>query len=219
MKKVKQLILPFFLLLHSCGETVYDGKNQPPTNLSSKLITMNLIDSLGTITFEVPVRYDTNYSWVHLSDCGKLCDKQKYRWQPKSLPVFKESGVYQQNEPSDSIERLTISHSMYFPFHDGDTSKNFELHKIDKDVLISKLPNMKIVYDTLQKIGDRYFSIFGLENTEIPYSRKVFVRTRIKSNDIILQYELLSRKNDSISKKFIKNSLQLLKAIKISKGV
>lgn len=184
----------------------------------SKSVQMRLIDSLGMVTFSIPIQYDTTFSWVHYSDCGKPCDEQKYRFQPKTLPMLKESG-WIWNEAKDSVERFTISHTMYIPFHDGDTAINFGRHSHLKGQLSSNSDNPPIVFDTIQKINDRYYSIIAMEKSDTLQTKKVLAITTIKGNEIKFQYELLTRKNDSIAKNFIKNAIDFIKTIRISKGI
>jgi hypothetical protein len=206
------------MLFVACNNTSNaDDRQNFPAN--SKTVQIQLVDSLGMLTLSVPFRYDTNFSWVHYSDCGKPCDEQKYRFQPKELPITKESGWYWLGEPKDSIERFTISHVMYFPFHDGDTAKNTVRHNHLKEQLISNPQNPPIIFDTIQKINDRYYSIFEMGKSDTLHSKIIVAVTTIKNNVIKFQYELLTRKNDSITNNFIKNSIDLIKTIRISKGI
>ena len=122
-------------------------------------------------------------------------------------------------EPKDSAERFTISHTMDFSFHEGDTAKNTIRHNHLKEQLISNPQNPPIIFDTIQKINGRYYSIFAMEKSDTLQSKKVLAITTIKSNLIKFQYELLTRKNDAIAKGFIKKSIDLIKTIRISKGI
>lgn len=211
------LATAILMLFISCHDVSTDKDvNQLPENL--KTVQVQLIDSLGVVTLFLPIRYDTNFSWVHYSDCGKPCDEQKYRFQPKELRVIKESG-WIWSEPKDSVERLTISHTMNFPFHDGDTAKNVIRHNHIKEQLISNPQNPPIVFDTIQKINDRYYSIIVMEKPNSIQSKKILAVTTIKSNEIKFLYELVTAKNDSIARNFIKNSIDLIKTIHISKGL
>lgn len=49
---------------------------------------------------------------------------------------MKESG-WMWTEPKDSVDQLTISHSMDYPFHEGDTAKNIVRHSHFTEQLIS----------------------------------------------------------------------------------
>lgn len=215
MNRLFIIILATFFI--SCNDVAEKkGTYLLPDN--SKALKVQLLDSLGIINFSVPPRYDTSFSWIHYSDCGKPCDEQKYRFQPKELFLLKESG-WIWTEPKDSIDRFTISHTLDYPFHDGDTAKNIVRHNHLKEQLKSNPQNPPINSDTIQKINDRYFSIITMEKSDTVQVKKVLAVTTIKSNLIKFQYELLTRKNDSISKNFIKNSLNLIKTIRISKGI
>ena len=121
--------------------------------------------------------------------------------------------------PIDSVDRLTIVHKSDLSFHNGDTSKNLILHNVLKDELKGKEIRQSIVFDTIQKIYDRYFSIFAIENLNNTPSKKVIAVTTIRSNLIRFEYEFLTKKNDSISRSFIINSINLVKTIRFNKGI
>lgn len=48
---------------------------------------------------------------------------------------------------------------------------------------------------------------------------RVLAVTTIKGNAIWFQYELLTKKDDAESRAFIKNSLELIRTIRIAKGI
>ena len=212
------LAIAISVVIASCNDTSKDGSLQASPE-SSKTVQLKLIDSLGAITLSIPLRYDTSFSWVHRSDCGKPCDEQKYRFQPKTLPITKESGWVWLGELKDSIDRLTISHTGYFPFHDGDTAKDLVRHSHLKEELLADPNNPAIIFDTIQKINDRYYSIFAMDKADSQQVKKVFAVTTIRNNEIRFQYELLNKKNDSIAKDFIRKSIELLKTIHIERGI
>lgn len=210
-------IIIFLVFFISCNNVTEKKRNSElPEN--SKAVQLTLVDSLGMVNFFVPIRYDTAFSWLHYSDCGKPCDEQKYRFQPKELPLIKESG-WMWNEPKDSVDRFTISHTMGFPFYNGDSAKNTIRHNNLKKQLISNQQNPTIIFDTIQRINDRYYSIFEMEKSGTIQSKKVLAVTTIINNLIKFQYELMTRKNDTIAKSFIKKSIDLIKTIRISKGI
>lgn len=211
------LLAMFFITCNNASNVNNNEQRRLPE--SSKIVQVQLVDSLGVITLSVPLRYDTNFSWVHHYDCGKSCDEQKYRFQPKELPITKESGWIWLEEPNDSVERFTISHTRDFPFRNGDTAKNMIRHTHLREQLLSNPRNPPIIFDTIQKINDRYYSIFEMEKFDTIHSKKVLAVTTIKSNMIRFQYELLTKKNDSITNNFMKNSLDLIRTIHISKGI
>ena len=202
------LALVFFSCSHFRGEGL---KSIAPKN--SRVAELKLADSLGTIEFFIPRRYDTSFEWIDQSDCGKPCDIQKYRYQPKEQKVQKESGWAWVDSSKDSIEWFTVSHSADIHFRGDDTTKNAIGYKKFKDQLISENSNTPIVFDTLQKIYDRYYSIFGMERAG---SKKVIAVTAVKGNLIRFQYDLLSKQDDSISKNFIRNSIDLVRTIHIN---
>jgi hypothetical protein len=195
-------------------------QNKLPEN--SKAVTTKLLDSLGSVTFSIPNKYDTFFQWANWSDCGKPCAKEEYRFQSKHLPITKESGWMWLGEPKDSIEHFTILHSGWFPFHNNlDTNYIEVLHQHRKQQILSDPEMYKIKFDTIEKINDRYFSIVVIDiydTLKAVYSKKVSGVSTIKSNAIELKYELLTKKNDSINQNFIENSMILLRTIKLSNG-
>lgn len=205
------------VLFISCSDLSKD-KDTPKLPENARTEQLQLVDSLGMVSFSLPIGYDTAFSWVHYSDCGKPCDEEKYRFQPKELPIIKESG-WIWSEPKDSVNRFTISHTKDFHFHDGDTTKNIVRHNHIKEQLRSDPQNPPIVFDTIQKIDDRYFSIIVMDRSDSMQSKKVLAVTTIKNNEVKFLYELLTRNNDSVSRDFIKNSIDFLKTIHISKGL
>ena len=205
-----------FLILVSLHDTSI--RNDHIYYNNGKKVQIQLVDSLGTITLVIPERYDTSFSWIHRSDCGKSCDLQKYRFQPKYYPIVKESGWYWTEEATDSVDRLTISHSRYIPFSDGDTARNIGLHAHFKTQLSYTDPGMKIILDTILRINDRYFSIYEMERSDSIFVRELVAITTIKNNPVRFNYKMMSRKNDTLTKGFIKNALFLIKETKISKG-
>ncbi|HLY72006.1 MAG TPA: hypothetical protein VKR53_19865 [Puia sp.] len=190
---------------------------QRPENSTNAVV--KLIDSLGTITLSMPLRYDTNFSWVQYSDCGKSCDEEKYRFQPKRLPINRESGWFNSKIKKDSTEEFTISHKLFFPFHEGDTSRDIQRHNVIKSEIMFDFQNPSIAYDTIEKINDRYFTIIAIKKDDTIHSMRVLAITTIKSNEIRFEFELTTKKLDSIGLNFIDNSIKVIRTIRLSKGV
>jgi len=120
-----------------------------------------LADSMGSVEICVPLRYDTSFMWIDESDCGKPCNTYKYRFQPKSLRIRKETGFYYTEPEPDTIDCLTISHSAFFPFHKGDSSQVIKMHNPYREKLTAENRDLSFVYDTIRKINGRYFSVFA----------------------------------------------------------
>lgn len=202
-----------FLFFTSCKEGPNEVTELSPV-ANSKMVHLKLIDTLGTVVMAVPVRYDTSFVWVDYSDCGAPCQSQVYRYQPKDLPIIKESGWFWPF-PTDSVERFTIKHSKYFyPRNGADTVRDLEQHQHLIDVLKSERLNVHIVFDTIEKINDRYYSIIEMERSDTVRSKEVLAMTKLHDNQIYFKYELLTKKDDSITKNFIKNSLDLIRTIR-----
>jgi hypothetical protein len=216
---MNRLLLCLILIgLLSCADNSDRKTIFKPTE-TMKTVQLKLIDSLGEVSLSIPIRYDTSFSWVHYSDCGKSCDEQKYRFQPKNLPVTKETGWLGVRERRDSIERLTISHSGYFPFHNGDTSRNDKRHQNLRDQLIATSEYPPLVFDTIERINDRYYSIFHMEQFDSVHTQTIIAFTTIKSNQLKFQFESIQRKKDSLSNLFQRNSLETIKSIRIGQGI
>jgi len=182
-----------------------------------------LVAALMGHPFSIPICYDTTFIWTHYSDCGKPCDEIKYRLQPKGLKITQESGFYWKGEPKDSIERFTIVHSSYFPFHDNiDSSSIFQQHHAKKQNIVNDPDTYKIQSDTVEKIGDRYYSIIVIDlydTLKNKYSKKLLASTTIKGNIVDFRYELLTKRNDSLTNNFINNSKYYLRTIRINNGI
>lgn len=187
---------------------------------NSKQTTLKLIDSLGTVTFNIPVRYDTSFTWTNRSDCGKPCEHEQYRFQSKALPVFEESGfIYE--IPDIPIDQFTILHSGYFPFYNGDTSRNTARHEYFKSRLSAECYGGKVYADTSEVIGDRYFSVVyidGYDKRKRKYFAKVAALTTIKNNEIEFHYDIKTADTININN-FYHNSIKLLRTIRLSNGI
>jgi hypothetical protein len=218
-------IIISFLFLFGCNSRTIktDQIESLPKNSRSRIV--KLIDSLGTVTINIPSRYDSFFQWTNTSDCGKSCDHEQYRFQPKYLPVFKESGFFYTipANVNDSTEQFTIVHSGYFPFHEGsDSSLVYKINDYQKQNLLTNPATHKIASDTVQNINGRYFSIVTIDlfdPIKKIYSKRVIGSTAIKGNGIEFKYELLTKATDSTVTNFIKNSIDLLKTARLSNGI
>jgi hypothetical protein len=210
------LSITFFIACNNISKV--DVVIPPPEKF--QIHTIKLADSLGIVTMSLPLRYDTNFSWTHHSDCGSSCDRVKYRFQPKYLPINEESG-WMWFDLKDSIDRFTIIHSGYFPFHNNLDSIYFtKLHQSEKENL--KQDTYKIKSDTIEKIGDHYFSIFVIDlydSSKSLYSRKLLAQTSVRGNQVKFNFELLTKQKDSLKDKFLENSRYFLRTIRISNSM
>jgi hypothetical protein len=180
-------------------------------------IRIELIDSLGTVTFNKPDRYDTSITWVHHSDCGKPCDEQKYRFQSKNNPILKESGWGWFDDRKDSIDQFTISHSSYLPVQEDHIEKDSANHKIIKQQLLYTRQAMSS-FDTLIKINNRMFSFFQFESADSVYRKEIIAITTFRGIEIKFVCEFRSTRNDSTTRSFMNNSISLIHSIVIGKS-
>jgi hypothetical protein len=75
----------------------------------------------------------------------------------------------------------------------------------------------KINTDTLEKIGDRYFSIITIDlfdSSTMQYSKKVLSCASLKGNGISFDFELLTKQKGTATDSFISNSLYYLKTVR-----
>jgi len=206
MKHIKILILFFFT---ACNNTSLKPIANKPLN--SKEITIPLKDTLGNIVLTIPTRYDTLLIWTHFTDYsgGHL---EKYRLQPKKLPIYEESG-WISGSLSDSVDQITIEH--YKHLRIPDTSDTFLRKAHTNSLTAAKLDATmyKVTFDTLQKINNKLFSIIASENYDTlkkVYSKQLRAATILKGNILRLTYSLLTKVKDSITDNFIPNSEKLL---------
>lgn len=75
----------------------------------------------------------------------------------------------------------------------------------------------KFHWDTIENINGRQFSIISSENFDdstMLYSKAVWGTTLIRGNTVKFKFALLTNRQDSITKNFIRNSKELLHQIK-----
>ena len=217
---MRNILIFSFLFISACN---YLSKEKTPPE-KSKTEKINLTDGLGSVSVLLPVRYDTTFTWIHYSDCGQPCEKRKYRFQPKDLPVNPETGYFYKI-PNDSIEQFTIVHNPYIPVNDSDNTDDhdfiYSFHD-HKKYEVTHNPTLRIIAaDTIEKIGDRYFSIIVIDkydSAKKQYSKKLLSTTTIRRGTIDFNFELLTKRNDSLTKKFIDNAKYYLRTIRIKAG-
>lgn len=179
---------------------------------------IKLADSLGFVSLTLPKRFDTFFKWTHYSDCGKPCNEIKYRFQPKTLPIYMESG-WDWKERTDSVEQFTISHSGYFPFQpQRDSMSIFTYMKRRQGNSISYYQH-PIRYEKMLKIGERYVSAFAQDYKDSVtniFTRRIYASTSVHGNIVNFDYELLSKDSLEDFKTAIKKMTYYLSTIKLS---
>jgi hypothetical protein len=215
------LFILTFLFFISCNDSVgFDIIHMPPEK--SQMIKLKLADSLGSVIITLPQRYDTSFSWTDYSDCGKPCDKVKYRSQPKTLPITMERGFIKPHAAQDSVERFTITHSAEFPFHNGMDSAGIARELRWRKEYVENEMDVKIKSDTVERIGNRYFAILTVDyydSLSNEYCKKLLATTTIKSNPVFFDFELLTKVKDSLTNNFIENSKYYLRTASIDNGM
>ncbi|HNP53051.1 MAG TPA: hypothetical protein PKK69_00470 [Ferruginibacter sp.] len=204
------------LILFSCKQKIPRSKEFQEF---SDTINLQLIDSLGNISMAIPKNFDTSYRWIHMSDCGKPCDKEKYRFQPKSYPVIRENGMIW-NKPTDSVMRITVSHTLDFPFQDLDTNAIISYNHPFIKKQLSLDPNYPpIIFDTILSVHRRIFSVFYMKQSDSIVKQNILAVTTIKGNHLRIEYELFTKRGDSTIPSFFNKTLKLINTIRVSKGM
>lgn len=215
---MNKLFIGIILLLSACNNIPEVKTPQIPAN--SKSVKVDLKGGLGVISLLLPDRYDTTFTWVHYSDCGKPCEKRKYRYQPKALPVFPETGYFYK-PLSDSVDQFTIVHNPYIPTEDFDNPDDKEFmtsfHDHKKWNIIHDPSLQKITSDTIEKIGGRYFSVITIDmydSASHEYSKKLLSSTTLRKGTIDFNFELLTRLNNALTKSFIDDARYYVRSIR-----
>lgn len=205
-----------FLFSLSCHEAArQNSSSELPDH--GRLMRIQLVDSLGLVTIAIPGRYDTSFSWVNYSDCGKACAQQEYRLQSRETRIIKESGFIFLGWPHDSVDQLTISHSSWVAYRERDSSGIFTQHEHEKDLIRNDmLPVIPIIFDTVERIHDRYYSIIVMAQKDTIDQKIMQALTTVQGVEIRLSYQLLSKKQDTVARDFIKNSRDLIRYTKFS---
>jgi hypothetical protein len=196
-------------------------KSQVEARAECETTTIQLIDTLGRISMNRPNQTDTFITWIRTNDCGKTCEEGKYRFQPKGLPIFKESGFFWTGEPEDSVNQLTISHLRPDRVRRNDDYFAVKRYQLLKEDLESDPETMNIISDTVRKIGDRYFCIFQIADIDKKKGvliRRVIAFTSISGAKLQFRYDLLTKRRDSLLKNFFSKSISNLETVRMKDG-
>ena len=209
------LLLIFFT---SCFYAACTSSSSEPVKFRSLAnthdTTFDLKNKLGKISLAVPNRYDTFFNWTQYGDCLK-CGYEKFRFQPKHLPIFPESGYYW-HDLDDSIDQLTIEYSQYIRLYDGN-NEDF-VKKMHKD-LINEAGYDPIMFkdklrkDTVISLQKTWFSIITAESydsTTALYAKSTWGTTLVNGNIVKFKFALLTKKFDSNTINFNANAILLL---------
>jgi hypothetical protein len=218
MKPMKN---PYLIVLIVVLSTLRCRENQKDSLLiPQKKFEFELVDGLGKVAIEFPKRTDTFFTWIQRSDCGRPCEHGDYRFQSKKNRIFKESGFYWVGEPEDSVEQLSIYHRRPDTLVRHNDSSIFKDRIHFRNNLLSDPETINIVCDTIIKIGERYFSIFKIEDftKSKVYDRRLIAFTDISGNNLEFHYKLLTRSYDSVLTGFFERSLNNLKTVRLKDG-
>jgi hypothetical protein len=217
---MKNILFSLSFLLAACNYVAHEKPGQADVPKDSKTQKINLTGIGGSVTLSLPLRYDTTFSWIYYSDCGKACERRKYRFQPEALPIYQETGFHYK-QLKDSIDQFTIVHSPYLisGFFDNPDDKIFMMsfHDHKKWNIIHDPELLQINSDSIEKIGDRYFSIIVIEKYDTAtaeYSKELLSSTTFKNGTIDFNFKLLTKRKDSLTENFIANAKSYLRTIR-----
>ena len=155
----------------SCSEKTNEVDYSDFSEKSVTIIGLNeqhrLIDTLATISLNIPKRLDTFYRWQNTSDC-LICGWCQYRFADSRYEVFAESGFLWNTAP-DSTYQITIRHKPL-----SWLKKDQRLHAIsekDSDLLNdignwSSLENVVLLKKELIQINSRNFYTYQIKSAQ-----------------------------------------------------
>lgn len=96
------------------------------------------------------------------------------------------------------------------------------MHRDDiRQNLQANAETVNIIADTVERIGDRFFSIFKIsdfDSTSNVHIQRLIGYTSIAGNQLEFRYDLLSQKKDSIFTGFFERALKNLETVEIKDG-
>lgn len=202
-----------FLFCAGCQLSTQRGLTT--SSKDTREIEIQLTDSLGLIRMELPVRYDTVFSWLQESDCGKPCEEQKYRCQPGNLFVVNETGFFGINTKQDSIDQLTIIHSNDLNLQTAEKTKPGTILQQMRKSMWQDDTLVRYSIDTLLNINNREFAIIGTEGSGVLKRKKITAVTNISNNPVGFEFELWTKREDTLHYNFTEYTLGIIKTIKI----
>lgn len=188
---------------------------------NSQRAVFELPKTFGKISISLPYHYDTVFHWVDYSDCPS-CHRIKYRAQPKSFPILKETGFISVEEPQDSIETFTIKHSLYLEnLRIDDSISIINLHrnlKRNHDLwreICTECSQIKL--ETITEINIHTFSVFGLQGYNSKQCRwiKLLIAQTIRHGNLLeFRFEIAYKRDNQRTNDFFQNSMSYLKSIR-----
>ncbi|PWU04298.1 MAG: hypothetical protein C5B52_01690 [Bacteroidetes bacterium] len=181
--------------------------------------TIVLKDSLGLIHLRIPIKFDTFLVWTRYSDCYS-CGEEKYRFQIRKNPIFLESGWYWKGDPKDSIDELSIKHTVGVIIKDTiSDSRMLELHLLHMANYKEDPSLIPIIWDTVQMINKKWYSIASIKQYDEKlriYSKILIAVTMSRGNEIEFKFRKASKFNDSSMVNFVPASIQCLSSVEFS---
>jgi hypothetical protein len=215
---MKYLKIIFIVVIFSgCGSEKPDNIKYPTYGRTWEIALEN---QLGNVSITLPKHLDSFFSWTQYGDCGDGCSFVDYRIQPKSLPVFKESGwVY--HELTDSVEQFTLKHSKLnykLAMHDTAVVKYLKFRMKSS---AQKYPWEKFIIDTAIKLNNNVLVVIGYSSFDSAAKttyQYLSASTPLKDNLLESFFEYRKAVPDSSAKDFLSNSFEYLKTLKVGNG-
>jgi hypothetical protein len=210
--------LHYFACLLLCVAMGCKPSNRKIAKLEGVERIMKLKNNLGELRIIVPSFYDTVIQWTDRSDCYS-CGYEKYRFQIKNNPIALERGIIWKGDPSDSVDDITISHSIVRYSLSSDSQISDRDHRRIVHEYALDLRFYPIVSDTLMKIGSRLYSLSfskSYDSSKALFKKAVIGATLVHGEEVFIQFKKWSR--SPIREDYFERSLGILESIKFING-
>ncbi|NIG54908.1 hypothetical protein [Chitinophaga sp. Cy-1792] len=216
---MKYIILSLgILLLYACNEPPKpEVILQPP---HTRTMDIQLKDTcLGLLTMAIPERYDTSFSWTDFSDCYS-CGFEKYRLQPATLPIDKESGFIYFHQQADSVDNITIAYSPITKFDHPSRPDSATIVRHHKEFIRNlrqscKEEGLEMPVDTMLLVNHRLISvvIYMPEERKGVRCDKIEAYVNMAGYGASITYNLKSKPSDTLHEHFVDRTMCLIKTI------
>lgn len=179
---------------------------------------ISLKNELGNATIVVPARYDTVIQWTSKSDCIS-CGYEEYRIQLRANPIRLETGSIWYGDPGDSVDDITLSHSVDRYSFDSLVQISASDHKRIVHEYNADPVYFPLVKDTMLKIGSRMYSISyssNYDSTKGLFRRALISGTRVYGEEVFIVFRTWAKQ--PIDEKYFSKSLDILHTVKFSNG-
>ena len=195
----------YLILILLCFISCYEVDKAIDKSQGFKTWNVELKNNLGELKIDLPSHLDTVFEWTQYSDCGDACAYFNYRIQPKSLPLYNETG-FVIIQPTDSVEQFTLKQPKV---KSSNSIVNEEYRKLIDDFVIVKRLEAEENHlantfkDKFLRVGNGIFYVYSYHgfNYETAVNiGKIEAVLLISGNPVSLVFEY--RKSGSSETKF-----------------